>query len=244
MKFSTIRGDRTGFALPWLAGAVLVLAGLAACQAPAANDSATSFAAVAAANQADSQATGYLALTAPGRRDYLAINLNFDSQEDILAGFDLADFMQAGFDPARLDPADFLPGTPVYDLPTSTLLVSFDLGTASFESGRYLDKDQKPLTAVDSRVLMGEIVRHFTAMTGSDPTTGLNFLVPAKAVALEWAQDMDKTDPDLVFSLDPAPLVKAGLDPAKLQVWKVFKPAIGSPALLSGERLVLAYKLR
>jgi hypothetical protein len=230
--------------LPAAAGCIAALAALSSCQAtPAGDPRAAAFAAVAAADKADFQANGYLVLTMPGRRDYVAVKRGFESQEDVLVGLDLADFMQAGLDPARITPADFSPGTPVYDLPTSTLVISFDLGTAAFEPGRYQDKDGKPLTEVDARVLMAEIGRHFPAMVGSDQTTGQDFLALGKVAALEWAGKPGTTDPDLAISLDPAPLVKAGLDPAKLQLWRPFKPADGSTGPI-GERLVLGYKLR
>jgi hypothetical protein len=227
-----------------LATAAGLLAALAACQAaPAGDPRAAAFAAVAAADKANFQASGYLVLTLPGRRDYVAIRRGFDGQDDVLLGLDLADFMQAGLDPAKIEAADFAPGTPVYDLPTSTLVISFDLGTAAFEPGRYLDKDKKPLTEVDARVLMAEIGRNFAAQVGSDKTTGQDYLALGQVAALEWADQPETTDPDLSISLDPAPLVKAGLDPAKLQLWRPFKPAPGSTGP-AGERLVLGYKLR
>ena len=40
---------------------------------------------------------------------------------------------------------------------------------------------------------------------------------------LEWAKDMSKNDKDLVFVLDPAPFIAAGVDPAKIQGWSFAK---------------------
>jgi hypothetical protein len=230
--------------LPATAGCLAAIALLASCQAaPSGDHRAEAFAEVAAADNADFQSNGYLVLAMPGRRDYVALKRDFESQEDVLVGLDLADFMQAGLDPARIDPADFAPGTPVYDLPTSTLVISFDLGSAAFEPGRYLDKDGKPLAEVDPRVLMAEIGRNYPGLVGSDLTTGQDYLALGKVAALEWAGKPRTIDPDLSISLDPVPLVKAGLDPAKLQLWRPFKPAAGSTGPV-GERLVLGYKLR
>jgi hypothetical protein len=40
---------------------------------------------------------------------------------------------------------------------------------------------------------------------------------------LEWAKDMSKNDKDLVFVLDPAPFIAAGVDPAKIAGWAFAK---------------------
>ena len=234
-----------------LAGAT-VLAGLLAGCSPAVPDEGNqAFASVASRNKASFQANGYLVLTAPGRRDYLAIRSDFAGSDDVVMGLDLDDFMQAGFDPARLSPPDFLPGTPVYDLPTSTLLVSFDLGKPAFDFARYKDAKGKALPLPDAGLLIAEIGRCLPTVMIRDNEARYFGLALGTVAALEWAmlpEAGSKAAPaasDLLFAIDPAPLVKAGLDPARLQVWKPARllQSDGKGALAPADRLVLAYKL-
>ena len=36
---------------------------------------------------------------------------------------------------------------------------------------------------------------------------------------VEWAKDISKNDKDIVWALNPAPFIAAGLNPAKVQGW-------------------------
>ncbi len=217
---------------------------LGACQEKKLPDNGDiSFAKVALADKASFQPNGYLMLTMPSRRDYLAINQDFGTSEDCMLGLDLADFMQAGLDPSILNPADFGSGTPVYDLPTSTLLISFDLGSAQFDFSTYKNNDGSAKTAVDAQALMAEIIHHFSGIIRLDPAGQLFSLDLGKVASLGWATKPELTDPDLYFALDPAPLIKAGLDPAKLKTWKIVPlPLTGFPGQ-TVDQLILAFKL-
>jgi hypothetical protein len=46
----------------------------------------------------------------------------------------------------------------------------------------------------------------------------------------EWAKDMAKNDKDLVFVLNPEPLIQAGVDPAKIEGWVFARVPVKDPS--------------
>lgn len=85
----------------------------------------------------------------------------------------------------------------------------------------------------------------------ADPGTKCFSLSLGGKVSVEWAmlppagQSEDPAQIDFALSVDPAPFIKAGLDPTRLQVWKMAKrlQPDGDGAYFTSDRLVLAFHL-
>lgn len=61
----------------------------------------------------------------------------------------------------------------------------------------------------------------------------------------EWANDMSKNDMDMVFALNPEPLIEAGVDPLKIEGWEYTKveQMDENGKMIEVDRFVRAYNL-
>ncbi|HOX48048.1 MAG TPA: hypothetical protein P5165_01820 [Spirochaetia bacterium] len=124
---------------------------------------------------------------------------------DAELSLDAAPFLAAGLDVAKIPAAEGIK----YELEDGRFMLHFELGKAAFAPAA---KDS--MTAAFGELLKAERARvsyhaaldHYGIMLG-----GGNMV--------EWAKDLSKNDKDLVFVLEPGPLVAAGLDPAKVEGW-------------------------
>ncbi len=126
-------------------------------------------------------------------------------KSDIGFSFDAAPFLAAGLDIAKLPPADGIK----YELRDGRFLYRFELGNDRFSP----DARESPeatfaeiIKTERARISYHEKLDHYGIKLG-----GGNML--------EWAKDTAKNDKDLVFVLDPAPFVAAGLDATKIEGW-------------------------
>jgi hypothetical protein len=127
---------------------------------------------------------------------------------DVMLEFDAAPFSAAGLDPAKL-PGSFT----VYG---GKIAVGTKLGTEQIKySG-----EESPLASYEQIVKLkrGAIGYHM-AMDHYGVSLGGGNL-------FEWAKDLAANDKDIVFVLDPAPLIAAGADPARISGWTFTKVTV------------------
>ncbi len=160
---------------------------------------------------------GGWSLAAPdnGARFIWSENYSKSPLHDVLLELDAQPFIAAGLDPAKL-PENYA----LYDgrLTVGVKLGNDDLtydGTATpFASYAYIVE------------LYRDRIGYHTALDhyGVDVGGGNMF---------EWAKDLSTNDKDIVFMLNPEPLIKAGVDPAKVEGWVFAKVSVevdGKPA--------------
>ena len=178
---------------------------------------------------------GYFVFNAPGGRNYLAINADFQKADNVLVGLDLSEFMQAGFDPQLLKAGDFGPDYFVYDLPTSSMVLSRHIDAPAF----------KAMTAPTVNQLYSEILRSKPGLINYQPA-GKRFSIDfGFGVGLDWPAIPVGSQQDVALLIDAAPFLKTGLKAERLQKWKlenlVLTAADGKITTIS--RLRLAFRL-
>jgi len=136
-------------------------------------------------------------------------------QHDIMLEFDATPFMEAGLDPEKL------PGNYAYY--EGTLMVGTKLGDNAPQYGG----NPTPFAAYEQIVnLSRDSIGYHMELDhyGVDLGGGNLF---------EWAKDMNTNDKDIVFALNPEPLIAAGVDPEAVDGWvfaKVKAHVDGRPA--------------
>lgn len=203
-----------------LAGA-LGLCFIASCKAPQPliDQGPDSFAALYNADHGSFR-DGFFIFSVPGKRDYIAINSDFSQLDDVLIGLDLSDFMQAGFDPQSLKTEEFKSVFIVYDLPTSSMVLSCHLSDTSFKHTGYVDKQGSPITEPNPTTLYSEMLRTNPQRISYDPTDKVFSMNFDNGFAMEWPLLPIGSTQKVSFVLDPAPFVKAGLKIEQLKLWK------------------------
>jgi hypothetical protein len=138
---------------------------------------------------------------------------------DYTVSLDAAPFLAAGLDPARLPP-----DRSTFDAGTARLTISFEAGDARFTyrgEAAPLETLRKIVSAYRSTIGYHAALDHFGIALGD------GFL-------FEWAKDLATNDKDVVFVLDPAPFIAAGVEPARIDGWTFAKipvmDAAGRPA--------------
>lgn len=159
---------------------------------------------------------GGWALNAPDQsaRFFWSRDFSASSPHDVMVEVDAQPFISAGLDPAKL---------PAGMLVEGKIMVGQSLGDLSFAK----DKQASGAASFGQLVaLKRDVIGYHEKLDhyGVDLGGGNKF---------EWAKDMAKNDKDIVFILDPAVLIAAGTDPAKVEGW-VFakvevKDAAGKP---------------
>jgi hypothetical protein len=127
---------------------------------------------------------------------------------DAMLEFDAAPFIAAGLNPEGLPPN--------FAFHDGKLIVGTKLGTEHFSySG-----DPTPLASYEQIVKLkrGSIGYHM-AMDHYGVNLGDGNL-------FEWAKDMSANDKDIVFVLNPEPLIGAGVDPARIDGWVFTKVTV------------------
>jgi hypothetical protein len=141
-------------------------------------------------------------------RNNSAGGVDFD-KPDVEFSFDAAPFLAAGLDIAKLSKA---PGIK-YELEDGRFMYHFELGSDKFS----------PDAPKSLEATFAEIVRTERARIGYHEKLDHYGIKLGNGNMLEWAKDLSTNDKDLVFVLDPAPFVAAGVDPAKIQGWTFAK---------------------
>jgi len=137
--------------------------------------------------------------------DQVFLATDFSKTPDVQFSFDAAPLVAAGLDSTRLVGTEGVS----YALEGGRFVVRFELGAEQFpaESRKSLESTFAQIVSTQrKRIGFHEKLDHYGIKLG-----GGNMF--------EWAKDMSKNDKDIVWALNPAPLIAAGLDPAKVQGW-------------------------
>jgi len=120
---------------------------------------------------------------------------------DVMLELDAQPFLDAGLDTSKL-PESFA----VYD---GKLMVGTKLGKDAFT----YQGEATPLASYEQIVAKyRDTVGYHAALDHYNVNVGGGNL-------FEWAKDMGKNDKDIVFVLDPAPFIAAGVDPGAVAGW-------------------------
>jgi hypothetical protein len=155
-------------------------------------------------NVALEEATNRWVLASPGgERFEWSADFSLDGPDFRLA-LDATPYLQAGLNPAQLPTERFQ-----YDPLAKMLSLRFEIGTDKFNyAGSPSPLDTFTRIVEKHRAIIGyhEALDHYGIALGD----GNMF---------EWAKDMGKNEKDLVFVLNPEPLIQAGVDPARITGW-------------------------
>jgi hypothetical protein len=119
--------------------------------------------------------------------------------------FDAAPFVAAGLDPAKLPLAEGIK----YEIDQGRFMLHFELGGDVFADG----------AAKSFEATFAEIVRTQRSRIGYHEQLDHYGIKLGNGNMFEWAKDMSKNDKDIVWVLNPAPFIAAGVDPGKIQGW-------------------------
>lgn len=153
-------------------------------------------------------------------------------EPDVEFSFDAAPFIAAGLDIAKLPSVEGIK----YELEGGRLMYHFELGSDKFS----------PEAKKSLETTFAEIVRTQRARIGYHEKLDHYGIKLGNGNMLEWAKDMAKNDKDLVFVLDPAPFIAAGVDPAKIQGWAFAKVETKDDAgkTIQVDKLLRPYNLK
>ncbi len=128
---------------------------------------------------------------------------------DVEFSFDAAPFLAAGLDLAKLPAIDGIK----YEIEMGRFMLHFELGGDKF-----------PADAAKSfRATFAEIVKTQRSRIGYHEKLDHYGIKLGDGNMFEWAKDMSKNDKDMVWVLNPAPFIAAGVDPAKIEGWTFAK---------------------
>jgi hypothetical protein len=146
--------------------------------------------------------------------------------------FDATPFVAAGLDFAKLPAPEGIK----YELEEGELMLHFELGSDKFPADARQSLEAafaQVVKARRARIGYHEKLDHYGIKLG-----GGNMF--------EWAKDMSKNDKDIVWVLNPAPFIAAGVDPAKVAGWvfaKVESRDAAGKAVVE-DKLLKAFDLR
>jgi hypothetical protein len=163
--------------------------------------------------------------------DKLDIGSDFSKNgPDITMTFDATQFLLSGLDYGKL-PKEY-----TYDWNRKTLTISFDLGSNALPPG-------SDGSVTDT---FKGIVSVYRKNIGYAAELDLFGILLGNGNSFDWAKDMSSNDKDMVFILNPEPLIKAGLDPYRPEGWVFTK--VTAKGKNGGEikidKLIKAYNLR
>ncbi len=157
---------------------------------------------LAAPEQVAETADGW-AFQAPDGGAKFIWRADWSAGNDALLAFDAAPFLAAGLDAARLPQA--------YAYDGETITVGVDLGAQAAQG------DAAPLAAYGRIVkLAPDAIGYHSDMDHFGVSLGNGNL-------FEWAKDLGANDKDIVFALNPEPLIAAGVDPNAVEGWAFAK---------------------
>ena len=159
---------------------------------------------------APDEMNGGWSLTAPDSSARFIWSKNYAESplHDVMLEFDAAPFIVAGLDPARL-PENFA----FYD---GMIMVGTKLGQ---EVLKYTG-EVTPLASYEQIV---KLKRNAIGYHGALDHYGVNL---GDGNLFEWAKDTGTNDKDLVFFLNPEPLIAAGTDPSGIEGWLFTKVTV------------------
>lgn len=188
--------------------AMVLIFALTACQSTdvVGNVSKTSFEAltnkVSDKLTTDEQSKSW-AITSPGGERFL-LGKDMAGTPDAAIEFDATPFINAGLDPTKLSTDIYS-----YDQASNRIKIAAELGS--------------PKTAVKADA---KVTDSFNKLVETNrESIGYHAKLDHYGIALgngnmfEWAKDLTTNDKDMVFVLNPQPLIDAGVDPAKVTDW-------------------------
>jgi hypothetical protein len=152
---------------------------------------------------ATDEATKSWAITSPGGERFL-LGKDMAGTPDAAIEFDATPFINAGLDTTKLSTDIYS-----YDQATNRLKIAAELG------------NPKAAGKADAKV-----AESFSQLVDTNrDAIGYHAKLDHYGVALgngnmfEWAKDLATNDKDMVFVVNPQPLIDAGVDPAKVTDW-------------------------
>ena len=128
---------------------------------------------------------------------------------DVEFSFDASPFLAAGLDPAKLKGED----AAKFEMEDGKLMLHFEIGNEPFKGDA-----KKSIEAA-----FAEIVRTHRDRIGYHEKLDHYGMKLGGGNMFEWAKDLSKNDKDIVWVLNPAPFIAAGVDPAKVSGWAFAK---------------------
>jgi hypothetical protein len=176
-------------------------------------------------------ATGRFFVQSPGGERFEWSSDFSASGPDFLISLDAAPFLEAGLQADRLPTERY-----ALDPATGRLSLAFEAGGARF---RYQGQPS-PLQGFQ------KIVAAYRQLVGYHEALDHYGLALGDGNMFEWAKDLSKNDKDLVFVLNPEPLLTAGVDPAKVRDWAFAKVEVkdSAGAKLQVDKFLKPYELR
>jgi hypothetical protein len=126
---------------------------------------------------------------------------------DVMLEFDAAPFIAAGLDPSKL------PGN--FTFRDGALMTGI-----KWQPGQKCDGDDAPLPLYRKIV---KFQRNAVGYHGQMDHYGINL---GDGNLFEWAKNLNTNDKDIVFVLEPAPLIRAGVDPNRIAGWAFAKVTV------------------
>lgn len=136
---------------------------------------------------------------------------------DVMLEFDAQPFLEAGLDPSKL-PANyaFYEGDVMGDMGSKMLMVGKKFGNDKLK----YEGDPTPLSSYE------QIVNKYRDSINYHTSLDHYGVMLGDGNMFEWAKDMkingstkENQDKDIVFVLNPEPLIAAGVDPEKIKEW-------------------------
>lgn len=159
---------------------------------------------------ADEMNNGW-ALEAPDRtvRFIWSEDYSISSLYDVMLEVDAQPFLAAGLNPEKL-PEN-------YTFYEGKLIVGVNYGENNFT---YAD-GSTPLSAFEN------LKKYYRSEIGYHASMGHYNIALGDGNLFEWAQDMTVNDKDIVFAMNPVPLIDAGVDPKQVEGWSYVEVPVG-----------------
>jgi len=153
------------------------------------------------------------------------------SGPDFLISLDAAPFLEAGLEPERLPGARY-----ALDPSMRRLSLAFEAGEKRFA----YKGEPSPLEGFQ------KIVESYRPLVGYHEALDHYGLALGDGNMFEWAKDLSKNDKDMVFVLNPEPLLAAGVDPARMRGWVFAKVEVkdSAGAMVQVDKFLKPYELR
>lgn len=148
---------------------------------------------------------GGWAISGLDRKDRIILSNDFSrSNPDIALEFDAAPFVKAGLDVSKLPSGQYQ-----FNKTTGKLTLPFEYGKDKFgvDAQKSVLNTFKQIVKTHRKIIgYHEVLDHYGIALGD----GNMF---------EWAKDLSTNDKDMVFVLNPQPLINAGVNPDKVTEW-------------------------
>ena len=128
---------------------------------------------------------------------------------DVMLEIDAKPFLDAGLDPEKL-PENYVR----YD---GKLII----GVKYSENNFTYAEGSTPLSAFEN------LEKYYRSEIGYHASMGHYNVALGDGNLFEWAQDMTTNDKDIVFAMNPVPLIDAGVDPEQVDGWSYAEVPVG-----------------